>query len=146
MNYPTRSVVPADSGAAAMTNGNPDCPKCGRTMIILNHRKAILKDITDDGEFVDVEFPYLRYGCRKCEFSRSEPIPERYKMRKMTKRVAEWIRDFPGFAVDAAAEADLHPNTVWAVRQEMGRGYKDRKKYSQSRGDHGKKAKEDSRA
>jgi hypothetical protein len=127
MNYPAPSVVPADSGVVAMADKNPDCPFCGGHMIVLNRKTVNLMDLLEDGTFQKVPYHFIRYHCRKCRYSLPTKIPERYKNRMMTWKVAEWIRDYPGFAVDAAAEIDFHPNTVWKVRQELSDGKKAKK-------------------
>lgn len=101
---------------------NP-CPSCGSSNVVgFGKRTQSVADIPEDGLPVVLKVVTRRFRCKECSRSFYENIKEVGSNRRMTDRLAEWIRrEAPSRRfTEIAAETGLSEGTIRALLRASG--------------------------
>lgn len=113
------------------TKGDPSpCPSCGSSNVVgFGKRTQSVADVPESGKPVVLRVITRRFRCKECSRSFYEDIEEVGSARRMTDRLAEWIRNEAPFRrfTEIAAETGLSEGTIRALLRASG-DYARRKK------------------
>ncbi len=106
-----------------MTGDRSPCPSCGSSEVVgFGKRTQSVADIPENGKPVVLQVITRRFRCKDCGRSFYESVEGVGSKRRMTDRLAEWIRsEAPSRRfTEIAAESGLSEGTVRALLRASG--------------------------
>lgn len=106
-----------------MTGEPSPCPSCGSSEVVgFGKRTQSVADIPENGKPVVLQVITRRFRCKDCGRSYYESVEGVGGTRRMTDRLAEWIRNEAPLRrfTEIAAESGLSEGTVRALLRASG--------------------------
>ena len=113
-----------------MTGDPTPCPSCGSSEIVgFGKRTQSVADIPENGKPVVLQVITRRFRCKNCERSFYESVEGVGSNRRMTDRLADWIRSEAPLRrfTEIATESGLSEGTIRALLR-AGGDYERRKR------------------